>query len=348
MKKFIHIIFVLAIVLTFAVTASAADITMSNMTDLINALKNTEAGDVITYTGNLVLSGTNSVKKDVTLNVNGSLTVAGVLNNDGVINVSDSYTSSGTLNNNGSIIINKSFTYSGAINNNGEILVTGKITGAGKVNFNPLNTPLPKPPAFLVGIEVTTLPDKMTYFVGDTLDLTGMVVTATYSDGSTKEVTGWTSSPGQGGKLNYAQLVTVQVRYAEDGIVVNYWGLRVNVLENTVGPYGVKIVILVNGAETEIVGDDSVVISAGLIESLLDDGAGEFEMTVTTSEFPEFDEMMYFQVEDGIGITTNDGYPFVGYTCFGSYDIRSEYLYVWDGLELTVFMAFEKIECGCV
>ena len=81
----------------------------------------------------------------------------------------------------------------------------------------------------LLSIAVTEMPNKTEYFVGDTLDLTGMVVTATYSDGSTKAVTNYTTSPGQGGKLNYAQEVTVQVRYQEDGIVVNYWNLKVNV-----------------------------------------------------------------------------------------------------------------------
>lgn len=38
------------------------------------------------------------------------------------------------------------------------------------------------------GIEVTTLPTKSTYTRGDVFDPTGMVVTVTYPDGSTKEV----------------------------------------------------------------------------------------------------------------------------------------------------------------
>lgn len=45
---------------------------------------------------------------------------------------------------------------------------------------------LPIPPAVhLVSIEITTDPTKTAYTVGDELDLTGMVVTATYTDGST-------------------------------------------------------------------------------------------------------------------------------------------------------------------
>jgi hypothetical protein len=81
----------------------------------------------------------------------------------------------------------------------------------------------------LVSIDVTRMPDKTEYFVGDTLDLTGMIVTAIYSNGSIKEITGYTTSPGQGGKLNYAQEVTVTVKYVEDGMTALYHQLKVNV-----------------------------------------------------------------------------------------------------------------------
>ena len=43
--------------------------------------------------------------------------------------------------------------------------------------------------ATLESIAVTKLPSKMTYGIGETFDLTGMEVTATYSDGDTKPVT---------------------------------------------------------------------------------------------------------------------------------------------------------------
>jgi len=41
----------------------------------------------------------------------------------------------------------------------------------------------------VTGIEITTLPVKIVYAVGDTLDLSGMVITATLEDGSTQAVT---------------------------------------------------------------------------------------------------------------------------------------------------------------
>ena len=42
-------------------------------------------------------------------------------------------------------------------------------------------------------LTVTTLPTKTEYVVGETFDTTGMIVTATCADGSTREVTGWTT-----------------------------------------------------------------------------------------------------------------------------------------------------------
>lgn len=44
----------------------------------------------------------------------------------------------------------------------------------------------PPAPATLVSIAITTLPTKRVYTVGGALDITGMVVTGTYSDDSTK------------------------------------------------------------------------------------------------------------------------------------------------------------------
>ena len=41
-------------------------------------------------------------------------------------------------------------------------------------------------------IEITTQPNKTTYMAGEYFDPTGMVITATYEDGSTKELTDYT------------------------------------------------------------------------------------------------------------------------------------------------------------
>lgn len=63
-------------------------------------------------------------------------------------------------------------------------------------------------------IAVTTLPTKTNYDIGDGLDTTGMVVTATYSDGSTAEVTGWYTSSVD---MTTAGEKTVTVNYYVNG-----------------------------------------------------------------------------------------------------------------------------------
>lgn len=71
--------------------------------------------------------------------------------------------------------------------------------------------------ATLEGIEVTTLP-KAQYFVGDEFDSSGMVVTASYSDGKTRNVTGYTIDPEDGSILNTAGSQTVTVSYTEGDV----------------------------------------------------------------------------------------------------------------------------------
>ena len=79
--------------------------------------------------------------------------------------------------------------------------------------------------ARLEKIEVTILPDKMDYIEGEALDLTGMVVTAYYTDGSTynpSENPGaafkYTTHPENGTILNTVGSQTVTISYTEYGV----------------------------------------------------------------------------------------------------------------------------------
>ncbi|MGD9559290.1 MAG: MBG domain-containing protein [Oscillospiraceae bacterium] len=72
-------------------------------------------------------------------------------------------------------------------------------------------------PVRLVSIGVTTLPTKREYTNGENLSLAGLVVTATYSDGTTRVVDGWTASPANGSKLEGTGTKTITIRYTEDG-----------------------------------------------------------------------------------------------------------------------------------
>lgn len=67
----------------------------------------------------------------------------------------------------------------------------------------------------LTSISITTQPNKTTYAVGGSFDSTGMVVTATYDTGATKEVTGFTFSPQT---FSSAGTKTVTISYTENGV----------------------------------------------------------------------------------------------------------------------------------
>jgi|GEM_PF-2401845 len=67
-------------------------------------------------------------------------------------------------------------------------------------------------------IEITVLPDKMTYFEGEVLNLAGLVVTATYSDGAANSVMGYTTSPLDGSVLSVVGVQTVTVSHVENSI----------------------------------------------------------------------------------------------------------------------------------
>ena len=72
----------------------------------------------------------------------------------------------------------------------------------------------------LTGIEVTKMPDKTAYDVGDSFDSSGMTVTAVYDDGTTEEVTGYTVSPEKMEEDTRAVTVTYNGFTAEVPITV--------------------------------------------------------------------------------------------------------------------------------
>lgn len=74
--------------------------------------------------------------------------------------------------------------------------------------------PMPTP-VTLSSIVVTTPPTKTAYAEGEAFDLSGMIVTASYSDASTATVTGYSVSPS--GSLSTSD-TSVTVSYMEDGV----------------------------------------------------------------------------------------------------------------------------------
>lgn len=76
----------------------------------------------------------------------------------------------------------------------------------------------PEEEAVLESITVTEPPAKTTYTIGETLDLTGLVITANYSDGSEKTVTEYITTPAGGSPLDSAGTISVTVSYTEGDI----------------------------------------------------------------------------------------------------------------------------------
>lgn len=71
----------------------------------------------------------------------------------------------------------------------------------------------------MTGISITTAPTKTTYYKNDSLDLTGMAVTATFSSGATEVVTsGCSFSPASGSALSSYGTVTITASYTENGV----------------------------------------------------------------------------------------------------------------------------------
>ncbi|MBP3731787.1 MAG: bacterial Ig-like domain-containing protein [Bacilli bacterium] len=65
----------------------------------------------------------------------------------------------------------------------------------------------------LTGITLDTTNVKKTYIQGEALDLTGLVVTAKYSDNTTEAVTNYTTNPANGAALNNTGAIPVTVAY---------------------------------------------------------------------------------------------------------------------------------------
>lgn len=123
-------------------------------------------------------------------------------------------------------------------------------------------------------IEVTTAPTKTTYYKGDALDLTGMVVTATYNSGATEVVTNVSTNPAEGTALDYSHK-TVTASYYENGVTKS---------DSFAITVSVKTVTWATGTDAEIA-DMVAAADAGII-NLADYWAVGEERKVELSAMP--------------------------------------------------------------
>ena len=87
----------------------------------------------------------------------------------------------------------------------------------------------------LTKIEVTSSPTTINYTEGDSLDLTGLIVTATFSDGSTEDVTSQCTFSPAAGTILATTDTNVNISYTYKGVTRNT--AQIIVVESAVVPY---------------------------------------------------------------------------------------------------------------
>ncbi len=128
----------------------------------------------------------------------------------------------------------------------------------------------------LSSIAITTQPTKRSYVKGDALDLSGMVVKATFNSGNTETITDCATNPANGSTLSTTGTVTVTVSYTENGATKT---------ASTTVTVSVKIVTWAAGTDAEIA-DMVAAADAGQI-SLKDYWAVGQERTVSLAAMAE-------------------------------------------------------------
>lgn len=125
-------------------------------------------------------------------------------------------------------------------------------------------------------IAITTPPDETAYEIGDTVDLSGIVVTAYYSDGSSKQVTNYTYSPTIIRSNNDTEIT---ISYTEEGIT------KTTIQEVTVGntPNLTMIEISVLPDKTEYKAGEFFDPTGMLVRAYFDDGSNKLVKGYTYS-----------------------------------------------------------------
>ena len=96
----------------------------------------------------------------------------------------------------------------------------------------------------LSSIAITTQPTTRSYYKGDTLSLSGMVVKATFTSGNSEAITNYTASPANGSTLSSYGTITVTISYTENGVTKT---------TSTTVTVSVKTVTWAGGTDAEIV-----------------------------------------------------------------------------------------------
>ena len=116
------------------------------------------------------------------------------------------------------------------------------VTYGGKTSTFPIKIN----PVLFTGISITTLPTKKDYHIGDEIDLTGMVVTANYNDGSTKTLESTEYTVSGFDSTAYVNDKEITVTYNEKtatftiNVVFNWYEIPEQLSAGTPGTYGTE------------------------------------------------------------------------------------------------------------
>lgn len=137
-------------------------------------------------------------------------------------------------------------------------------------------------PAELTGIEITNPPSSTTYTEGDNFNTSGMIVTATYSDLTTKQVTDYDVLNGE--NLYYGQ-ETVTISYTENGITMQVeQAITVNQLEPEPDREIVSIEIETLPTKTIYTQNEELDLTGGIVKVTYSDGT-TIEMNLNSKSF---------------------------------------------------------------
>lgn len=226
------------------------------------------------------------------------------------------------------------------------------------VTANSSEDPTPDVNATLQSIAITAKPTKTTYKSYDRLTNEGMVVTATYSDGTKKAVTGWTTNPADGAQVTTNGFKTVTVSYTEKGVTKTAtYDIKVNNKNTSDGNNAPKSgptlpesnlkSMLEDEDVREVYATDDVLVTVGATEhkleySLTKNGAKVTWKTMTDNRVVIADEGSYefqWRVTDTSTkkVTTSDKYKiFIDYTAPATPTFETKADPKGEGLEVTI------------
>lgn len=155
-------------------------------------------------------------------------------------------------------------------------------------------------------LEVTHMPTKARYFVGETFDSTGLVITAYYNDNTSEQVTGYTlSSPDMSAYGSKTVTVTFDEKTVDFSIlVVDITGIEIKtpptkqeyLVGNTLDSTGLTVLVKYTDGTSEA-------ITSGFTVSELDSSSiGEKEITVAYKNHTATFKVLVYELQ-GIRIT---------------------------------------------